>query len=114
MLDVSVTVGQLKDQRVDVVDVSVTVRCLKDQSVDVVDVSVTVGCLKDQRVDVVDVSVTVGRLKDQRVDVLERLQLAKELWQTTGAVGPNKHQVVIDTLISILVNDKKRFVQNGR
>ena len=51
----------------------------------------------------------VGRLKDQRVDVKERLKLACKLWLTQDDVGPNKHQVIVDTVVTILINNRKRF-----
>ena len=52
----------------------------------------------------------MGQLKDQRVEVTERLKLAGKLWLTQDEVGPNKHQVIMDTVITILINNKKRFV----
>ena len=51
----------------------------------------------------------MGQLKDQRVDVTERLKLASKLWLTQDEVGPNKHQVIMDTVITILISNKKRF-----
>ncbi|KAK7105811.1 hypothetical protein V1264_017143 [Littorina saxatilis] len=56
----------------------------------------------------------IGRLKDQRLQVPERLKLALKLWQTEDEVGPNKHQVIIDTVVSILINDKKRHDMSSK
>ncbi|XP_025102995.1 unhealthy ribosome biogenesis protein 2 homolog isoform X2 [Pomacea canaliculata] len=50
-----------------------------------------------------------GRLKDQAASILEKLKLAYDVWFAKSDVLPNKHQIIIDTVVGFLLNKKKKF-----